>query len=161
MAFLSNLALVLLSMVGYSTGAMLAGGKKKVTPSFLDLIVIAIIWVGTLMTRTWIGNKWLALGVWIGIGLVSGALMCAAQRNSYPIEKWSKKIPSGLNGLKGFWERWKAFGVRLGNYQSRLLLAFFYFPVVIPFGIIARLNKDPFQSIFLVSYNRDHSHMNL
>lgn len=145
MAFLSNLALVLLSMVGYSAGAMIAGGKKKVTPSIFDLIVIVIMWGSALMTRAWFGNKWLALGLWIVIGLILGSLVCAAQRSTYPIEKWGKEIPPGVRGFKGFWEKWKAFGVRLGNFQSRLLLAFFYFPVVIPFGIVVRLNKDPLQ----------------
>jgi hypothetical protein len=145
MAFLSSLALVLLSMVGYSAGTLIAGVKKKVTPSLFDLIVVVILWGIALMTRAWIDNKWLALGLGIILGLVIGCALGAARRNNYPIEKMDKKIPPNVRGLKGFWERWKAFGVRLGNYQSRLLLAFFYFPVVIPFGIVVRLFLDPLQ----------------
>jgi hypothetical protein len=145
MAFLSSLALVLLSMVGYSAGQMIAGGKKKVTPSLFDLIVVVIMWGIALMTRVWIPNKWLALGLWIILGLVIGCVLGAVRRNTYPIEKMDKNVAPGVRGFKGLWERWKAFGVRMGNYQSRLLLALFYFPVVIPFGIVVRLSKDPFK----------------
>jgi hypothetical protein len=38
---------------------------------------------------------------------------------------------------------WKVFAIKIGNYQGRLMFAFFYFVVVTPFGIGVRLFSDP------------------
>ena len=40
------------------------------------------------------------------------------------------------------WERWKAVARVIGTVQARLLLAVFYFTVVPPFAVIAKM-KDP------------------
>jgi hypothetical protein len=145
MNIISGIALVLLSMVGYSMGAMIAGGKKKINPSLLDIVTLVIIWVIALLTRVWLGNKWLAIGVWILIGLLLGGGMVFFQGGSYPKERKYDKDPIQFHGIKRIWEGWKAFTRRIGNYQSRLLLALFYIPVVIPFGIIVRSFQDPLQ----------------
>jgi hypothetical protein len=145
MDFLSGLALVLLSMVGYSEGAVIAGAKRKVSPSLIDILIVVIMWGIALTTRAWISNKWLALVLWFILGLVIGGVMVGLQRNNYPIEKNDKEIQTNFRGFKRLWEGWKALSIRLGNYQSRILLALFFFPVVIPFGIIVRLFHDPFR----------------
>ena len=145
MEIIRIIALVLISMVGYSAGAMFAGGNKNVSPTFLDVIVILVMWGIALATRGGIGNKWLAIGIWVIIGVAIGSIVVGFRRHIYPDERINTKTHITNHGWKGFWEGWKAFGKRLGNYQSRILLAFFYFPIVIPFGIIARLVQDPFQ----------------
>jgi hypothetical protein len=144
MNILSSIGLLLLSMVGYSTGAMIVGKNKKVLPALSDIIVLVVMWGTALTTWGWIGNKWLGLGIWIILGFLTGSVAVGIRRYSFSIEKINKN-PANLRNLKGFWEGWKAFGKRLGNYQSRILLALFYFPVVIPFGIIVRLFQDPFR----------------
>jgi hypothetical protein len=144
MAFLSSLALVLLSMVGYSSGVMIAGRNKKITPSLIDIIVLLGLWTIALLTRGWIDNKWLGIGLWILIGIGVGSLFVLLQRNSYPLEKTWEKTSTESRGFKAFWAGWKAYGRRLGNFQSRILLALIYFPIVIPFGILVRLFQDPF-----------------
>ena len=141
MGFLSGLALVLLTLVGYSGGAAICGKGRKVTPELFDLLVVVMMWGVALATREWLG-KWLAIGVWIVIGLAVGAAGSALRRDRYPAEK-AGEMPANVRGLKRLWEGWKAFGLRTGNYQSRVLLGLFYFLVVVPFGVPVRLFSDP------------------
>ena len=47
--------------------------------------------------------------------------------------------------LRKFWERWKAFGLFLGNLVARVVLSLFYFTVFVPFGLGVRLLSDPLQ----------------
>jgi hypothetical protein len=145
MNFLNSLALVLLSMVGYSAGALIAGRKRKVTPSLPDILVLVTMWGVALLTRGWMSNKWLALCLWVAVGLLMGIVMILFQRKTYPLERKNINMPTNLGSWKYLWEGWKVFGTRLGNYQSRILLGLFYFPVIIPFGIIVRLFQDPLQ----------------
>ena len=44
------------------------------------------------------------------------------------------------------WSHWKAFAHRIGCFQARLLLAFVYFTVVVPFASILRLTSHPFRT---------------
>jgi hypothetical protein len=48
-----------------------------------------------------------------------------------------------MNLIKRFWERWKAFGHKVGNFQARLILSIFYFIVIFPFGMIVRFFSKP------------------
>jgi hypothetical protein len=45
--------------------------------------------------------------------------------------------------FKRIWEAWKRVAHKIGNFQSRVLLTIFYFIVVLPFGLAARLFSDP------------------
>ncbi len=42
-----------------------------------------------------------------------------------------------------FWETWRELGHYIGDFQARLLLTLFYFTVLVPFALIARLFLDP------------------
>ena len=44
--------------------------------------------------------------------------------------------------LKTLWEAWKSFGRKLGDFQARLILSFFYFVIVAPFSLLIR-SSDP------------------
>ena len=46
-------------------------------------------------------------------------------------------------GLRRFWAGWKEMAGYIGDFQARLLLTVFYFTVVVPFGLLARLALDP------------------
>ena len=59
MDFLSNIGLVLVTMVGYSTGRVLPGKKYKVTPELFDGGIIVVPWVGALVD-CYVG-KWLSI----------------------------------------------------------------------------------------------------
>ena len=150
--FLSGLALVLLTLVGYSTGAVVGGRGKAVAPKLLDLGVVVVLLIAALTSRA-VLDRWAALGVWLVIGgLVSLVLsrMRFGERSAKTEEKVSVREGSPLTRL---WEGWKSFAAEMGNYQSRILLAFFYFVVVTPFGLLARLLNDPLR----IKHSAGHS----
>lgn len=45
--------------------------------------------------------------------------------------------------LPMLWERWKHAGHAIGDFQARVVLTFFYFVIVLPFGLGVRLLSDP------------------
>ena len=143
MGFVSGLALILSTLVGYSSGAVLAGKGKQVMPGLLDLAVVVVLWAVALTRRAALG-KGLAIPVWLVVGLTMGAGLTGLRRGRYPDRK-QKALATvhGADGLQRSWERWKAFASEMGNFQGRTLLAFFYFIVVTPFGIPLRLFGDP------------------
>ena len=48
-----------------------------------------------------------------------------------------------MNLIKKFWEKWKAFGHKVGNFQARLILSLFYFIVISPFGMVVKVFSKP------------------
>ena len=53
------------------------------------------------------------------------------------------KHPNTFAPLLRWWEGWKSFGRVMGGFQSRILLGLFYFFIVTPFGVAARILGDP------------------
>ena len=45
--------------------------------------------------------------------------------------------------LRKLWNRWKAFGQKIADFQARLILTLVYFIVALPFGVFVRLLSDP------------------
>lgn len=45
--------------------------------------------------------------------------------------------------LRKFWEGWKRIGGFIGDVLGRLILTLFYFTLVLPFGLLMRLLRDP------------------
>jgi hypothetical protein len=143
MEFVSGLALVLLSLVGYSSGSVIGARGRVAAPAILDLLVVVCVWVVALVTRGALG-KWLAIAVWLVVGLMVGAVLAALRRGSYAKAKAADSSQAGSRGpLAAIWEGWKAFSRRMGNYQSRVLMGFLYFTVVLPFGLGVTLFGDP------------------
>jgi hypothetical protein len=137
MEFISGLALILLTLVGYSSGSALGGSGHDPTPRILDLLVVVVLWIAALATRSTLG-KWGAIVIWLVIGLMIGAVLARIRIDSYP-----KAQPYDTG--PGLWNTWKGFSRRMGNYQSRVLMAFIYFIIVLPFGLGVRLVGDPLQ----------------
>ncbi len=52
MEFVSGLALVLLTLVGYSSGAVLGARRKTPVPGLFDLLVVVILWAAALLMVT-------------------------------------------------------------------------------------------------------------
>jgi hypothetical protein len=136
MGFVSGLVLVLLTLVGYSSGCVLAGRGYKITPGLRDLAVTLVLWIGALTSRNVVGG-------------VAGALLVILQRSQLRFTK-TKHTNLGLSQpetegkfLGRLWQRWKAFAGELGDFQGRILLAWFYFIIVTPFGLLVRLSSDP------------------
>jgi hypothetical protein len=139
--FLGVLALILLTLVGYSVGRVVVNLKVKVVPHLADLILVVILWVGALWTRQPLGKGW-AIIIWSLVGGIAGVLASLFLRGGQAVENPS---PQTTNFLKRAWESWLVFIRRMGDFQSRMLLGFFYFVIVLPFGLFVRLTSDPLQ----------------
>ena len=45
--------------------------------------------------------------------------------------------------LRKIWASWKRIGRLVGDFIGRLVLTLLYFTIVLPFGLITRLGRDP------------------
>jgi hypothetical protein len=142
MDFFGGLALVLLTLVGFSSGAVVAGRGEKEPLGLLDLGVAILFLALALGTRSFFG-KWLAIPIWFFISGSGSALLTKIRFKEHRTAKETTLVPKGKGTLQRIWDGWKVFTAKLGNYQGRLMFAFFYFVVVTPFGIGVRLFSDP------------------
>ena len=141
MDFLSNLGLVLLTMVGYSIGRVLPGKKHKVTAELFDGVIIVALWVGALVSSY--AERWFSILLWFSIGILLGSLITLVVRSTLPPADIEILIEKKKNVFQKLWVGWKIFAFRMGNFQGRLILLLFYFTIVTPFGIINRFFRDP------------------
>ena len=144
MSILSTLALIALSLVGYSAGATLAGRGQKLSPTLFDLGAVFGIWTTAVLLRGDVG-RWLSILVWLLVaGLVSAGF--TVLRGGRRAKAEARRTSVGTLQMSTFrraWRTWKTFAIEMGNYQGRVLMAFFYFAVVTPFGLVLRLFGDP------------------
>ena len=59
-----------------------------------------------------------------------------------PLTSYGKQVEA-MNLFKKFWEKWKIFGHKVGNFQARLILSVFYFVLVCPFAAVVRFFSKP------------------
>jgi hypothetical protein len=45
--------------------------------------------------------------------------------------------------VKDLWQWWRKIAKKIGDFQARLILAIFYFVIILPLGLIVRLFSDP------------------
>ena len=135
MEFIAGIALVLLTLVGYSNGSVIGAKGCTPVPRILDLLVVIVLWIAALATRSTLG-KWSAILIWLVIGLIVGMVLARLRIASY---SKAQAVDTG----HGLWNAWKGFSRRMGNYQSRVLMAFIYFVIVLPFGLGVTLLADP------------------
>jgi hypothetical protein len=144
MTFLHGLALVLLTMVGYTSGAASVAGRRQPVPFLTDLPVLGILWAASFFFSGDLG-RWPGIAAAFGAAFAVSLLITLLRMNSLPPAP--KTTSREGAATPGSWRRllggWKAFSRRMGNYQGRLILAFFYFTVVLPFGLPVRLLSDP------------------
>jgi hypothetical protein len=142
MNFFGGLGLVLLTMVAYSIGRVLPGKKHIIGAELYDGVTIITLWVLAL-TISGIKEPFAYL-LWIGAGVVTGALITLAVRASLPSAE-TTITPELKNGslFSKLWARWKAFAFRMGGFQGRLILLLFYFTILAPFGIVSSLFRNP------------------
>jgi hypothetical protein len=141
---LSYIVLILLSLVGYSGGAAGRAGKRvDLKPKVLDLILVALIWAAALYSRlTFDVNKWLLILVWLGIAAVIGWTAVSFRKlEKKEKEEEAEELPSNI--VKRLWHRWMRFSKRMGSFQSRVMLSFFFFLLISPVALIIRTLGDP------------------
>jgi hypothetical protein len=146
MGIFSFLVLILLSLVGYSAGVTIRSRKFiEPKPRLVDLVLVAIIWIGAIYSRAALSvNRWLLILVWFILGLAIGYL------SHWPQKTGAKKLPSVQKRQDGpgkiakrFWNNWSDFSKKMGNFQSRILLSFFFFIFVTPIALLIRAFADP------------------
>ena len=146
METLTLIALMLLSLVGYSAGVVAKTGKSVlVKPHILDLLAVGLIWTGALYFKlTMDVNRWLLILVWIclalGLGIFSKLLW---RRESGEIILDKKFVETPRNILKKLWFTWHLFALRMGGFQGRIILTVFFFLFVTPFALMIRIFSDP------------------
>jgi len=144
METLSYIALILLSLVGYSGGAAgISGKQQEPKPELLDLILVCLLWAGAVFSRSELEiNRWLLVLGFLLLGITLGCLSWLPKSHKKKIPA-PEKIASEILPKSNLWQRWKNFSHRMGGFQSRLLLSLFYFILVTPFALIIKLFSDP------------------
>jgi hypothetical protein len=142
MDFFSGLGLVLLTLLGFSSGAVIAGRGKKEPLGLLDLGMAVLFLVMALGTRSVLG-KWIAIPIWFILAGVGSALLTGIRYKDRRTKNVARLSPVDKGFLRRTLDWWKVFATEIGNYQGRVLFAFFYFVIVTPFGIGVRLFSDP------------------
>jgi hypothetical protein len=144
METLAIIALILITMAAYSAGVVLGAGKgTESKPLIPDLLVVLVLWSAALVSRSAFHlDKWLAIPVWLVLGLAAGWLAGLGRKSG--AKKGAESAPGVSGGAwKRTWARWKAFSLRMGSFQSRIILSFVYFAFILPFGLGVRLFSDP------------------
>ena len=151
MEIISFIALILLSLVGYSIGAVAKAGKSaELKPQLIDLVLLLAIWAGGIYsTLTFNLNKWLMVLIWLALSIIVGIL--AVTPRKLPKEMASQKVSlvnknpkkSSKNPFRRLWNQWQDFFTRVGSFQTRIGLAFFFFIVVTPIALVAKKASDP------------------
>lgn len=157
MDVISFIVLILLSLVGFSAGAVAKAGKSvQLRPQIIDLILISVIWAGAIYSRIVLDlNKWLVILLWLVLSSLIG-MLCVWPRNFAREEASRKKIPkeTARNLLQGLWQSWGSFSIRMGNFQSGIVLSLFFFTVVSPFALAVKMFSDPLR----IRYRGNESH---
>ena len=142
MGFFSALALVLLTLVGFSSGAVIAGRGEKEPLGLLDLGVAILFLALALGTRS-VLERWLAIPIWFILAGLGSALLTGIRYKDRSTKEVLSLTLTEKGPVRRVLDWWKVFATKLGNYQGRLMFAFFYFVVVTLFGIGVRLFSDP------------------
>jgi len=138
MNFLNKVFAVVFIIFTYSCGRVIFRHKEKILPGLVDLIIPTIFW--GLALFVWSDISPFLLG---GGGFIIGFLLSfILPKDSFPSEQEFETIKNG-SVLRKLWETWKNFAFRLGNFQARIILGYFYFTILVPFGVFQRFRFDP------------------
>ena len=146
MHFLAALAVLLLSLVGYSLGVVLKSGKAGVRkPVALDILLVILMWTGILYSRSHVPfSRWIQFAAWVIVGLLLGLAVTAikgysqAERMSI-VEPRHENKPSEFKRGKAFRE----FSAKIGTFQSQVLLGLLFLIVFAPVALAVRVFSDP------------------
>jgi hypothetical protein len=82
----SWLALIFLTLTGYSAGAVLGlqtrakGHRSRSSPSLLDTMVVVVLWIGGIISRLSGLGKWSAVGIWVAVAFLVAFILSYIQR---------------------------------------------------------------------------------
>lgn len=143
MEILSSIALILLSLVGYSGGAVYISEKtSEPKPSILDLFLIALIWAAAIYAKLTLPiNRWLLIFCFLAVAFLI-AVVASIILKRKPDQAELKEGNQSTHSFS-FWKSWKNFSKKLGSFQSRSLLSLFYFIITFPFALGVKIFSDP------------------
>lgn len=157
METLSYIALILLSLVGYSGGVVGKAGKSvEIKPQALDLFLLLFLWVAGIVSKsTFVLNKWLLILLWVVFAILLGACRAFFRKKTMDISYIPEKTENLQSGrMRKLWGNWEHFGYRMGTFQSRVLLSFLYFIVISPFALAVKWFSDP----LWIKHRRQETH---
>jgi len=150
MTLFSWIGLFVLTLVGYSIGRVVFSKRRQMGAELPDGIMLAFLWV--LVTAVQPPQGWVPHIAWPALALIMGMAHTLISRPApQPADDQSYPPENAGNFLKRVWAAWKSFAFRLGNFQGRLILLLFYFTILMPFGIINSVFRDP---LYLKRSNR-------
>lgn len=81
---LSWLALIFLTLAGYSAGAVLGNrtreSRQNQSPSLLDTMMVIVLWIGGIASRLAGVKAWSSVGIWLIGALAMGFMLNRAKR---------------------------------------------------------------------------------
>lgn len=157
MEVISFIVLILLSLVGYSAGAVGKARKSvELKPQIIDLILVSVIWAGAIYSRITLDfDKWLLVLVWVVLSVIIGVLAVWPRKLSEEKTLESNELKeTSRNLLKKVWQSWGNFSKRMGNFQSRIVLSLFFFILVSPIALAVKMFSDPLR----VKHQSNESH---
>ncbi|HEX5727138.1 MAG TPA: SxtJ family membrane protein [Longimicrobiaceae bacterium] len=129
MELIGLLGLVLLTLAGYSAGAVLAVRGRPAVPAAGDLLAAVLLCAAAIVFLDDAG-RWVRFPAAVAGAALAGVL--GAPLRSH--DKVRLEAPEG-----GAWRR---FAHAMGGFQGRLLLGLLYCVLVPPFALVARLRGD-------------------
>ena len=151
MEAVSFVVLILLSLMGYSAGAVgKAGRLVELRPQIIDLILVLAIWAGGIYSRIALDlDKWLVIPAWAFLSVMIGVLAIWPRKLSEEIASREKDLTgrrqreTSKNLLKKLWGEWQGFFSRAGSLQSRIALSLFFLILVSPLALGVKTFSDP------------------
>jgi len=143
---LALIALLLLSLFGYSLGVVVRAGKSPVRKaSVFDLLAVAVLWAAAIFARGRIGlGPWLMVLAGIAAGFVLGFAVSLAAGASGAVSM--SVVEPHLDAPKVAGRRfraWRRFSYKVGTFQSQVFLGLIFTVLFAPVGLGVRLFSDP------------------
>lgn len=153
---LHSVAAFLLTMVGYSAGAVLAAAARRPRPAGWELPVSAAAAGGATLAPGLLG-AWIALPAAVACGGLIGATargvgrLGRQRRSAHDPDGRAPRSPGPDGRADGDGAEpdgrdvpaHRRFLLRLGDYQGQLTMGFLYFGLLAPFAAMSRLGEDP------------------
>lgn len=140
---LGGLAVILLTLVGYTSGAAMLAPRRQPVPFLTDIFILAALWTTGFLLRPVLASHWQSVVQSFALAFAVSAIVTPFRRGSLPPARTFPDEGRKSTFLRRMKAAWTGFARRMGNYQGRLILAFFYFTVVLPFGVPVRFFSDP------------------
>ncbi len=146
MNVLATIAVLLLSLVGYSLGSVLRFGRKPVRkPVTGDILAVILIWAALIFGGSRLATgKWALLGIGTAAGLVLGFLMSLLLGYSKSEARSAAQAhPAAPTEPHKRFRAWRELSSKLGTFQSQILLGLLFLIAFAPVSLGVKLFSDP------------------